>query len=631
MSEHSINSQAHTRALIQPLPVAPRSVTLVPTNNWGWLPMLSLIGAFGLLIMAVADAGSRAGAEWSGPLFWVSLALLIVPITLRLATVEASRQERIGLVSLLALSLYLVKILYSPMAFTLGDEFFHAYNTQETLRTLTLFNRNPLLQASPLYPGLQSVTAGLTSLSGLSVFEAGIVVVGAARFVLVLALFLFSERLSRSPRVAGIAAVLYMANPNFVFFDAQFAYESLALPLAVFVIYCVIRRQAEAHGAFYLGLTLIALLGLMAVVVTHHLTSYALTVFLWVASISCTLPVFDKNSHRAPWGLALVALVAALFWSLYIATITIGYLAPVFRTALESILRTIATEGGRELFQSSQGVVAPLWERATGILSVLLIVLGLPFGMRQLWRQHRHPFALVLAGAALAYPAMLLLRFAPAAWETSNRSSAFLFVGVSFVLALAIEAWKPERGGFRGHLVITIYVAIIFAGGLIAGWKPDGRLAKPYWVATYADPVEPQGVSAARWMLTTLGPGHRIAADQSNARLMLLDGNQYPHSSDIYDLGQLFSARQIGSYERQTLRLIEIEYVVVDRRRISWDNLLGYYFDRIPDKAGSQTYLLDSQAYTKFDTQPNVSRILDTGNITVYDVMELRNGPSAKP
>ena len=74
------------------------------------------------------------------------------------------------------------------------------------------------------------------------------IVVGAARVLMMLALFLLYERACGDSRLAGVGALVYAANPGFLFFDAQFAYESLALPLAVFTLWCIQRREV-ATGA----------------------------------------------------------------------------------------------------------------------------------------------------------------------------------------------------------------------------------------------------------------------------------------------------------------------------------------------------------------------------------------------
>ena len=63
--------------------------------------------------------------------------------------------------------------------------------------------------------------------------QSALIVIGVARLIMMLALFLLFERLSGSSRVAGLAALVYCASPNFLFWSSQYSYQSLALPLAV--------------------------------------------------------------------------------------------------------------------------------------------------------------------------------------------------------------------------------------------------------------------------------------------------------------------------------------------------------------------------------------------------------------
>src|SRR5206468_2752793 len=133
---------------------------------------------------------------------------------------------------------YLVKVLHEPSAFTFADEFNQVYNTTAVLRTGHLFTSNPLLPVTPDYPGLASVVAALASVTHLTVFAAGVIVVGAARMVMILAIYLLFE-LTTSPRAAGLGVLAYAAAPNFLFFSAQFSYESLALPIGAVAVYVV--------------------------------------------------------------------------------------------------------------------------------------------------------------------------------------------------------------------------------------------------------------------------------------------------------------------------------------------------------------------------------------------------------
>src|SRR5664280_1548112 len=103
-----------------------------------------------------------------------------------------------------------------------GSDFsyIHLRNVNNLLRTHHLFADNPLLPTAAYYPGLGAITAGLTRITGLSTFAAGLMVVGAARLVLSASLFHVAARVTRSERAASVACLVYMANPMFLFFGA---------------------------------------------------------------------------------------------------------------------------------------------------------------------------------------------------------------------------------------------------------------------------------------------------------------------------------------------------------------------------------------------------------------------------
>src|SRR5262245_49739248 len=431
----TVVASARPRPLVDPLAVA-------PTASWGWLPALSLLSAFALLLIALANNGARAGAAWSDVLFWAGLLLLLVPAAARLVAPEAERPERIGLIALLGMGLYLVKVLHSPLSFTFSDELQHWRTAGDIIEGGYLFAENPLLPVSSLYPGLENITVALADLSGLSLFAAGVIVLGAARLVGMLALFLLYEQAGRSARMAGIAALLYVANPNFLFFDAQFAYETLALPLTLLVLFAAARRALAPDGDG-VGLTLMILLGMAAVVISHHVTTYALVAFLVVWALIASVRPRDRWALPHPRSLALLGIVAGLTWLVYAATLTAKYLFPQLGGSLTQLIQLIAGEAvGRELFRSPAGQVSPVWERVTGYTAVVLILLGLPFGLRRLWQTQRdHPLARALAAGALAYPISLAMRLTERGAEAANRGAAFLFVAIGFVLA----SWLVEQ------------------------------------------------------------------------------------------------------------------------------------------------------------------------------------------
>ena len=158
-----------------------------------------------------------------------------------------------------------------------------------------LLSANPLIVSTAGFPGLEAVTASVAQLAGLSIFHAGLIVLGLARLTFVVVLFLFIERVTRSARAAGIGVAVYACNPSFLYFDAQFAYESLALMIAATLLLVAVRwseperpdRPRPVRG-------LVGAMALLAatLTITHHMTSYALLAFLvaWAALTALAAP-----------------------------------------------------------------------------------------------------------------------------------------------------------------------------------------------------------------------------------------------------------------------------------------------------------------------------------------------------
>jgi hypothetical protein len=596
----------------------------------GWLPILALTSAAGVTLCTMGDALSRSARSSSQLPFWAGVLVIVVPIAFRLYSSAAGRRERLVLVVLLGLALYLVKVVLDPFGFTFPDELVHAPNANEILRTHHLFSANPILTVTPRYPGLESVAAALSATTGLGTFGAGLIVIGASRLVMMLGLFLLFERVSGSARIASLGAAIYTANANFVFFSAQFSYESIALPLLVLVLVAVAQWQAS-NGLRRREWAVPAVVATCAITVTHHMTSYALVAALLAVALATA--VVSRDWSRNPMPFALFAMAVTAGWLVVVASITVGYLSPVLTRALFSTIHTVSGEAGpRHLFATdATGYKAPLLERAVAFGSVVLLAAGMPVGLRAIWRRYRSsPFALIFALAAIVFFGVLLLRFAPAAWETANRASEFLFIGLAFVLALvSVDRLRRRHPWIQGG-VMTGCFAIVFAGGVIAGWPPSLRLSQRYVVAAGSRDVESEPRQLARWAKTDLSPRQRVSASTSDARLLLTYGNQFAMTGhggeDQPDTIDILQSPLLPGWQRADLRDYRIAYVVADDKLKSYSNDTGYYFGLRPD-VGKPDALLDPGAARKFDAF-GADRVYDSGSIKVYDVRRKLNAPA---
>lgn len=596
-------------------------------TSWRAAAVVFACASFGLLVVSVSYALSRTGTTGAEPLFWLGFLLILAPFTLRLASSIPSRAERLIHVVSLTVLLYMIKVVHSPFAFTFGDELVHLRNLDDILRLGGLTPQNSVLPVTTEFPGLETLTAGLVQMSGLSAFVCGLVVIGVARLVLMLCLFLIFERLTGSARIAGMATLIYTADPNFVFWSSEYSYESLALPIATLAILAVTDRAEARSRAERHAWTVVAILATTAVVLTHHMTAYALVGLLLVISVIATA---RGRRAEAAWGLFAYGAGAVIVWDVLVAPLTFNYLDAILVPAVTDVAHTISGTGqGRPLFGASTGSGGssyPLDLRAVTVLAVLFIIAVLPFGLLVIWRRKpRKTLALILGVAAVAYIFSLPARLVPSAWETANRSSEFLFIGVSLVIALAAHYfWGPGQFGRRRTAVALVFVGVVAIGGVCAGWQPNVLMSQPLYATVGGHEIAPEGITAAQWTLTAVGPDRRFVADNANGRLLLALGRQMPF------VGPDGRARTVMGPDSLTTSVVSeihdygISYVLIDRRAIAVDPLAGYFIPAADTPLDGGEGLIPKGQITKFDV-PSVSRIYDSGNIVIYDVRRIRS------
>ncbi|GHO83174.1 hypothetical protein KSZ_11800 [Dictyobacter formicarum] len=535
------------------------------------------------------------------------------------------------------------------------DEFLHWRSADDISQTGHLFTSNTLLPVGPYYPGVEIVTNALSMLSGMSIFHTALIVIGVARLLMVLSLFLLNERLTNSPRMAGIATIIYMGNPHFLMFDAQYAYESLALPLLTFVLLAIELRQVASvrfnglkpmapivmfakiqHKSLrgdlrWMFVTILIVLATVAV--THHITDFFLdgVLVLW-AIIYMFLrlkPLYRSYVAR----IALIGMAFSLVVALHIGNPVVEYISSFIKlavTELNHILTGMST--ARPLFQSYTGQPTPIWERILTLLSQLLVLSGFPFGLLCLWlRFRRNALAITFGVLVLCYPLVQVFRFTTSGSELVDRSAAFLYIPISTVLAIMIIQLWPTRWLTWKHLLsLTTTLLVIALGGTILGAGPSmSLLPGSYAVAADTRSIEMEGIQAATWTRTYLGPNQRIATDRTNQILAATYGKQRIVDSieDHVDVSPIFFSTQLGPDEAGIIRTAKIHFLVVDMRMSKERPLLGFYFDEAEIGAYQHTRPVDPRSLTKFNAISQLNKVFDSGNLVIYDTGGLINAP----
>jgi hypothetical protein len=571
--------------------------------------------AAGLVLQAWVGYQARHGGTAPGALFWLSLLLLYLPIAWRVLTPGLSRRGQAALTLLLGEALLASRAMLYPSAFVYHDEIIH----RNTLRLIEenhhLFTPNSLLPVSPYYPGLELATDAVHQVTGLSNHLSGVLVLLLGRAVMMLALFRIVELVSRSPAVAGAAALVYAANPQFLMFNAQFSYQSLALPLALLTGYLFATRGS--------GCLLPAAAAAAATAVTHHLTSIAM---LAVLAGWCGVSRLRWCARVPGLGrLTLVTLVVVAGWTAVAGPRILPYLSEL-GTRTVTAVRAL-TRGGSDhaMFSDAAGTSAPVWERAISLAAVLLICLCLPMAVVSLrrWFPKGSAAAVVLVAAGLAYPLIPAGHLTIATAEVAERSAGFLFVGLGFVLA-AWQAHRPVR-----PLVATAAVGVVFAGGTVLGSGPDWlRTPGGYLVEAENRSVDTDNVATARWLRDHVAPGGRVFTDRVNGLLAAAVGRQHTLTNladgvDLAEAAGLLLDGPRGSDVR-VVAANRIDYLIADRRLAASLPHVGVYIDDGEPDASHHKAAPPEAALTKFDAVPGAERIYDNGSDRVYDLRRLR-------
>lgn len=582
--------------------------------------LVAVIAATGVLVVALAYTYARFGhssSAWADRAYWAGQGLILLPTAIPILSRRfLLARETVTLVVILTIAEYLVSVCYSPAAFTYADELRHWRGTVNVLQTGKLSNVNYLLPISPHYPGLEEVTAALSSITGLTVFPSGLIIAGVAHLLFVIVLYMLFREVGGSYRIAGIAVLCYSGNELFESFDSMFSYQTLALPFLGLTLLGAWRLGSPRTGQRHASWLIFATLTIATTVVTHHITSYVLVATLFIITLATLLA---GNRHAAAWTaiLTLLTTAAAASWLVFAAPQTYAYLQPVAGQTLQSFQALVAGQHA----SSPPISVGPATNRLLASVTVLIVSVLLPVGWWRVWRRYRgQAWIVAMAIASASWYAVVVIRLTVAdGIELSGRAATFIYVPMAYILALALAYLATKAIRWKARLVagaILIAVLTLQFNGLVNGWPPYWeRLPGAYQVAGAERSVEPEVIAGASWALTTLGPGRGFAADLGGYSVLGSYGDENP----IRDGAYLYTSSAYTPSDALRAEAQGVRYIWVDRRLSESLPASGQYFPDDPD-AGRYKHPLSVGNLDKFNTVPGLDRIYDSGNIVIYEL-----------
>jgi hypothetical protein len=593
--------------------------------------VIALTAAVGVLISSVGYADGRAGAGSSSgsgiALYWLGQVLILLPTAGRLISRrQMGNSSTISLIVVLTIAEYLLKVNYSPLGFAFNDEFLHWRGTTNMLQSGKLFELNYGLPIGTHYPGIEEVTSALISATGLSVFEAGLVVAGIAHLLYILFLYLAFCVAIRSHRIAGIAILLYYSAPSLTSFNSMFIYETLALAFFGMCIVAGLRSAIEKSPSDRTRWFIVAVLSIFATVITHHVTSYMLTVFLVLVAIASAI-TGSRNTAARFGVLAAISLLSIVLWIWRIAPDTVSYFSPTVVGMVQSLKNL--TNGGASGASSTS--TSPVGNLALTYVGLLLITILIAVGAWQAWKRHRrHPWIMGMAiGGTIGWIASLGIRLGTAdGQELAGRAATYIYIPVCVLAALALTRLVNSSPVRRlGSAITALVVAAITAlliDGLANGWPPYWeRLPGPHQVAAFEASVDPEEIAISNWSLAQLGPGWRFASDQGIFPVLIGYGGQ----NSLQNVSWLYATPTWSMALAGQASGQNVQYVETDTRLTKTLSPNGVYFagDHV-----APTTPLPLVNLTKFNHINSVARVYDDGTITIYDLVSLGYVPQPK-
>lgn len=519
--------------------------------------------------------------------------------------------------------------LRNPTLLLQYDEQQHMRTLRDILATHELFRPNPLLPVSPRYPGLETVTA-LFAQIGLPVIVAVTVTIIVARFVLVMVLCDAVENLTGSIRAGGLAVAAYALNSHFVGWDSQYAYQTLALPLAVAAVAFVARaRFADKALPLLVGAGGCS----VAVAMTHHVTALALASFL-----ACWTVIERGQARWRVIAAAIVSSTATLGWAAMSSGMLRDYIEPWLldkvQTATAPKMRTPFSGARVEL----PGV--PLWERPfqliwAVVISLLVCVLVVIWARSVLRRLRTdtpeksatwQPRTILVALTALI-PILLALRALPGFHELNDRLSTFVFLPFSVLVADGAVRWCKAHSYsqvVRVRVPVLVIATAVFLGGFLLGTGPSfSRLGGSYLPSAGGRSMDSETQAAVHWAEDAIPDGSRVGADRVTSLLLSSEAGMWPSSvsgDGQYTLAPVYFSDQLGSFERSMISGLKIRYLYVDRRWADNYPMVGHYFATGETPHPMQ---ISRQSLKKFDGISGVNEVYRHGPVSIYDLREL--------
>lgn len=528
-----------------------------------------------------------------------------------------------------------------------SDEFIHLRQAMEAYFSGEVGHTLFLLPISKEFFGLHQATSAVARMTGLPLWSAGMVLIALAHVLSVLAVYQLIRLVDVPAPGAAVGAVIYTLNPSWLFFNAAFSYESIALPLALWCLAASVGagRATERPALRAMAAAVLAVITLPMI---HHLSTimlFLILTLLIVARLALWYPQTIVGGLGActerVWPLAFIwfALLGSIhFWWSEKYDWLLSYLSPAWTEGLAQLGKILdgigKSSGQRSLFGAS---LNPIYEVISGYLYPFVVLAVFLWALRVVWRNRKQVGTAVWAFAVLGamFFASMPMLLTHGGAEGAHRSWGYSFIGIAVVVGVA-WSYGPRAhdvaGRFRwltarfarpaGRTVLACIVFVTMAFGSAAlGVNLSARFPGSAHVGDDARSVSKEGAAVAAWMAAHAPVDTPVLADRYvSTQLGSLGRMSALRPSATFPIWDLYmSAEPVSVDVLKQISDSEIRYFVVDSRMATTRPRMGYWFTRNePGVRGDRTF--PQAALDRFDCLPWLQAVYAAGPLTVYEV-----------
>lgn len=583
--------------------------------------VLGILWAIGITFL-VFDYGSQFRGNLSYVQFWLGILFCMIPAFFLLLDNAFSWRGKVFVLFMWGTTLYVPKVLRSPNFLNFQDEILHFQTLKLIYESGTLGINPTIFKISMYYPGLELLAVSLKSVTTLSLFSTAILLIGLIHSLLPVFIFLILKKIASSDRIAALGAFIFTSNPRYFFFHSSFGYESLGIFFVALLVFLITKKAYEANNALFFSC--LSLVVLPALAITHHFSSDMFLLFLIILILlQFYKNVISEKSTMEKLHIHFVLLAATFIfaWQTYCATISINYFQGLLTYRIDRILNFLIFGEQRALFLHSPLPNYEIFIDTYLYIPLILLLSGLGVYFIRKERKLRNTFvhSCILYGPLLTFLSLPLILTYSA--DIAYRSWSFLFMGVSFVVAHAVNKMIQQKNFLTKTFAFSAVVLIIIAG-ISLGDNESGRFLGSSKLVSGPVAITSDVVCASSWFEGKEGRYNNLLGDLT---IHWVFGGYGVQNATTFEAWNVFFPKTISNSVISALEMQSIGYVIADRRITESLGQFGFYFSRteldIEDHPGyGSAQPLPKECLDKFDDGVFLSRMYSNGNITIYKI-----------